>query len=358
MYMKAIKKKIMIWALSAMAFTGTSAQQLTVKNNVIDCGNVVYEHPATVSFEMKNLGSAPLTISNIKTSCGCTRVDYPRTPIPAGDSFKVSATYDARQLGHFAKEIALYSNGDDDPVYLRMTGVVVEEIVDFSGKYPYTLGNLLADCNDVEFDDVNVGDRPIQKIHIKNNSDKTLTPVVMHLPTYLRALVSPTTLAPGRQGTVSLVLDSKKLRDYGLTQTSVFLGMFPGDKVHPSKEISVSAVLLPAFTEMTETQMVYAPKINLSSQSIDMPMNGKQKKTETITITNEGRTELDITSLQMFTMGLKVKLNKTKLQAGEQAKLKITVDAKQLQKARSKPRVLMITNDPRKPKVVIDINIH
>ena len=60
----------------------------------------------------------------------------------------------------------------------------------------------------------------------------------------------------------------------------------------------------------------------------------------------------------MFTAGMKVKLNKTKLQSGEQAKLKITVDAKEIKKARSKPRVLMITNDPKRPKVIINVNVN
>ena len=52
---------------------------------------------------------------------------------------------------------------------------------------------------------------------------------------------------------------------------------------------------------------------------------------------------------------MSVKLNKSKLKAGEQAKMKITVNKKQLRSARSKPRVLMITNDPKQPKVVIKV---
>ena len=59
----------------------------------------------------------------------------------------------------------------------------------------------------------------------------------------------------------------------------------------------------------------------------------------------------------MFTTGLKVKLNKNRLGPNEKATLKITADANQLRAARSKPRVIMITNDPMKPKVIINIDI-
>ena len=334
------------------------AQQLSVKNEVIDCGNVIYEQPVTAKFEMQNMSSNPISIKDVKTSCGCTTVEYPKGQIAPGESFVVNATYDSRQMGHFFKDIALYSDASQQPFYLQIRGVVVEEIIDFAGQYPYTIVDLNVDRNDVEFDDVNRGDRPVQKINIRNASSKSVSPVVMHLPSYMQAQVSPTTLQPGRQGTISLILDSKKVRDYGLTQTSVFLGMYPGDKVHTDKEISVSTVLLPAFTEMTETQMQYAPKLGLSAEELNISFNGKAKKTETIIIENPGRSELDISSLQMFTAGMKVKLNKTKLQAGEQAKLKITVDAKEIKKARSKPRVLMITNDPKRAKVIINVNVN
>lgn len=334
------------------------AQQLSVKNEVIDCGNVIYEQPVTAKFEMQNMSSNPISIKDVKTSCGCTTVEYPKGQIAPGESFVVNATYDSRQMGHFFKDIALYSDASQQPFYLQIRGVVVEEIIDFAGQYPYTIADLNVDRNDVEFDDVNRGDRPVQKINIRNASSKSVSPVVMHLPSYMQAQVSPTTLQPGRQGTISLILDSKKVRDYGLTQTSVFLGMYPGDKVHPDKEISVSTVLLPAFTEMTETQMQYAPKLGLSAEELNIAFNGKAKKTETIIIENLGRSELDISSLQMFTSGMKVKLNKTKLQSSEQAKLKITVDAKEIKKARSKPRVLMITNDPKRAKVIINVNVN
>ena len=64
---------------------------------------------------------------------------------------------------------------------------------------------------------------------------------------------------------------------------------------------------------------------------------------------------LDISKMQMLTTGLKVKLNKTRLQPGESAKLKITAQQKLLKMARSQPRVLMITNDPERPKVMIKV---
>lgn len=352
-----MNNKSIILSLLAMASLDAMAQRISAKNEIIDCGNVLYESPVTVKFELTNKGNE-LNIDQVRVSCGCTTVDYPRQTIHRGDPFTVTATYDARQLGHFEKEVALFCNSSTKPFYLKMRGVVVEEANDFTGNFSYKVGGLMVDKNDVEFDDVNRGDYPVQLIHIRNNTAETVSPVIMHLPSYITATVSPTHIAPGKTGVASLKLDSRKLRDLGLTQTSVFLGKKPGEKVSLDKEISVSAVLLPDFDNMSETQLANAPKINLSETTLNLGSFGdKSSKSGIIFIENTGRSELDIRSMQMFTSGMSVKLNKSKLKPGEQAKLKITVNKKQLRSARSKPRVLMITNDPTQPKVVVKVKV-
>ena len=141
-----------------------------------------------------------------------------------------------------------------------------------------------------------------------------------------------------------------------MTQTSVYLAKKPGEKVSHDKEVSVSAVLLPDFDNMSETQLYNAPQIKLSASELDLSgKNGKQLNAGTIIIENVGRSELDIRSMQMFTTGMNIRLNKSKIKPGEQAKMKISVNRKQLRNARSKPRVLMITNDPNNSKVVISV---
>ena len=102
--------------------------------------------------------------------------------------------------------------------------------------------------------------------------------------------------------------------------------------------------------------MANAPQLVLSDTILNLQFGGKSKRSGDVTLTNTGLSRLDITSLQMFTRGLKVTLGKSHLQPGESTKLKITGVAADLKKARSIPRVLMITNDPQQAKVVITIN--
>lgn len=353
-----MNNSILAAMLLSMASLSASAQRMEAVRAAIDCGQVLYRTPVTAVFEVKNKGGKPLRIIDVRKSCGCTEVSYPKTEIPAGQVFKVQATYDAAQMGHFNKQVGLYGPSGKDPLVLTLKGVVVEEVVDFSGTYPFTLGDVMVEKNNIEFDDVNRGDRPVQKIHIMNNSGKPVQPVLMHLPPYLQADVSPSTIMSGRSGVATITLDSRSLRNFGLTQTNIYLGMFPGDKVSADKEISVSAVLLPGFNELSTKTLHNAPQIKLSATKVDLgAISGKKVKKAEIDIANVGHSTLDISSLQMFTAGLKLSLNKTHIVPGDMAKLKITADEKQLKNVKAAPRVLMITNDPKQPKVVITINV-
>ncbi len=353
------KKKYVLMPLFAMATLPLCAQNIVTSTEVIDCGQVMYNQPVTASFKLQNKGREDLIIQDVETSCGCTQVDFPRQAIGAGREFTVAATYDARQLGHFVKQVQVFSNGSKEPVMLTLRGVVVTEITNYNGNYAYQMGVLKVDSTSIEFDDVNRGDRPTAEIHILNTSTQSVHPVVMHLPAYLSAEVSPSVIATGRGGVVKFTLDSQKLRDFGLTQTSVYLGANPGEKVSDKKEIDVSAVLLPSFQTMTSEELEKAPQLELSQDNLDLgSFGGKSKKKGEIEIKNVGQGNLDIRSLQMFTTGLQVSLNKMTIQPGETAKLKVTADAKMLKnRTKTRPRVLMITNDPHHPKVVVHINV-
>ncbi len=352
-------KRMNIWMLSALLALPASAQKITTQHEVVDCGQVVFSKPVTAEFVLKNDGRKPLVINNVLKSCGCTEVDYPKTSIAAGESFVIKAVYDAKQMGTFTKQVCLYTNADEEPFILSMRGKVVGSVVDFAGSYDEMLGAIKSDAQEVEFDDVNRGDRPVQRIHIFNPTDEVLEPVVMHLPDYLHAFVSPSKVAPRHSAEISFVLDSKKLRDLGLNQTSIYLGERPGDKVAPEKEIVVSAVLLPGFENMTPAKKALAPKIEMSATDLNLGrFNGKKKLKGEILITNKGKSELDIRSMQMFTMGLQVNLKKSKIQPGETVKMKVTAVAADLKKSRVRhPRILMITNDPDHAKVMVKINV-
>ena len=334
-----------------------SAQHLTATQQVIDLGNILYRQPTTVNFTLQNDSREPVYIDKVKTSCGCATVDYPKKSIKKGEKVTLSATYDAKQLGHFEKIVGVYMRGVKDPVLLRMKGVVVRGDANFTGEYVCNIGNLKTDKDYIEFDDVNRGDRPMQELRIFNSTSETVEPVLMHLPDYLTATITPKRIAPGRSGVARIILDSKKMNDFGLVQTSIYLGSFPGDKVSEEKELPVSTVLLPEYQHLTNEERIQAPVMQIYPQKLKLGVfKGKSKKKGQVIIRNVGKSTLEIRSMQLFTPGLKVSLDNRKIPAGGATKIKVTAMRDELRKVKRRPRILMITNDPDKGKIVIDIN--
>ena len=74
--------------------------------------------PRQFALGFTNKGDKPLTIKEVKASCGCMEVSYPKEPIAAGSRGEISVTYDAKLLGSFYKEVEVLTNASNDSAYL------------------------------------------------------------------------------------------------------------------------------------------------------------------------------------------------------------------------------------------------
>ena len=134
-----MKKNIFMLVLALGAGMAT-AQQLTASattkeavaifkwnEQVFDFGAIEKGKPVTHEFEFVNNGSAPLIISNVKPSCGCTTPEWTRDPIPVGGTGYIKATYNAANAGAFNKTITVNANVEGQ-VVLTIKGVVQEAV--------------------------------------------------------------------------------------------------------------------------------------------------------------------------------------------------------------------------------------
>jgi hypothetical protein len=72
-------------------------------------------------------------------------------------------------------------------------------------------------------------------------------------------------------------------------------------------------------------------------------------------VANDGKSPLVIRKLQVFNSALGVSLQSATLKAGEATKLHVTVHKAAAAKKQQNLRILMITNDPARPKVIINV---
>ena len=255
---------ITLYAIAATALTAVAQPRFTSNTETYDFGQIEWKHPVTVQYSITNTGDRPLVLTEVEPDCACSVAQWTKTSIAPGAKGTVNVTFDAEALGHFNKSVAIYCNAQPHLVYLKFNGEVVREIKDFTKTHPYLIGQIRIDKNSLDFPDVQAGEKPVMHIGVVNLSDRPYEPVLMHLPPYLQTEVKPNVLQKGEKGVITVTLDSERLTDFGLTQSSVYLARFAGDKVGDENEIPVSAILLPDFSGMSDTEKANAPVVNLS----------------------------------------------------------------------------------------------
>lgn len=92
---------------------------------VIDYGTIAQNSNGTRTFKFTNRGRAPIVISSVKTSCGCTVPTYPKQAILPGESGTIDIKYATNRIGTFSKSITVISNANESKKTLRIKGNVV-----------------------------------------------------------------------------------------------------------------------------------------------------------------------------------------------------------------------------------------
>jgi hypothetical protein len=92
-----------------------------------DYGTIKYGADGSCTFEFKNVGNAPLIISNAKGSCGCTVPSWPKEPIAPGAKGSIKVQYDTKRPGPINKSVTITSNAVNggDGTVIRIKGNVL-----------------------------------------------------------------------------------------------------------------------------------------------------------------------------------------------------------------------------------------
>lgn len=80
-----------------------------------------------LEYKYKNTGGAPVIITEVKVTCGCTTVDYPKEPIMPGQSGSIKVKFDTKnKYDRQDRTIQVISNSTGSPQDLRFKGVVLK----------------------------------------------------------------------------------------------------------------------------------------------------------------------------------------------------------------------------------------
>lgn len=335
--------------------------QLHTEKTLIDLGEIGWHCPKTVPITVQNKSRRPVVLNDVRTDCGCLSTQWQKGRLlEAGESLNIAVTYDANTLGHFNKAVRIFTTEEkgEKTTEIRFKGVVVPEAIDYTIDFPYSIGeDIYLSQSTLEFDNVRHGQLPQLTIGVANGSKKDYAPVIMHLPDWLTAHSEPEVIKPGKIGMITFIADPAHVRQYGLTQTSIYVSRHMGDKVGQSNDLQVNLTLLPQIST-TPQALRNAPRVEADSIITLTERGGKKgmHATGNLTIRNTGASELRISRMQVYNLGLQVRLNHTTIKPGRSATLRVDrwTDARH-NHYKGSQRILLTTNDPNKPQITIHV---
>jgi len=122
-----MKKTVLVLFLGLISL-GIYAQEATAKiefkSETIDYGEIEKGSDGIRVFEFTNTGTAPLVISDVRSSCGCTIPKKPEEPIMPGKTGKIEVKYDTNRVGPIRKAITVTSNADTPTKVLKIKGEI------------------------------------------------------------------------------------------------------------------------------------------------------------------------------------------------------------------------------------------
>ncbi len=121
-------KKIVLLLFVGLLALSVQAQDKTAKiqfkTETVDYGVIEKGSDGVRVFEFTNTGEAPLIISKVSSSCGCTIPKKPEEPILPGKTGEIQVKYDTNRVGPIRKAITVISNADTPTKVLKIKGEV------------------------------------------------------------------------------------------------------------------------------------------------------------------------------------------------------------------------------------------
>ena len=96
--------------------------EVSVDQKVLDFGSFPKEEKREGRFVLTNTGKNLLVVHDIVTSCGCTQVEYKKSPVRPGETLELKVSYEAEESGFFNKTLTVYCNAENSPLRLNVRG--------------------------------------------------------------------------------------------------------------------------------------------------------------------------------------------------------------------------------------------
>ena len=354
-------KKIFSTLFMALTAVAMMAQQpvITFEKTEHDFGKI-NEADGRVStvFEFKNEGMAPLILSNVRASCGCTTPTWTKEPIEPGKTGTITVTYNPNgRPGRFQKTVTITSNASEATKRVYIKGEVIPKAAKPANKYTISVGALSMKSKTLDLGTIKKGESKSGELEYAN-----LTKEDHHVELATNAadafLISQVTLADvkaDQTGKFVFAIDSKNPKLYGPQEAYAFVVIDGKKEIDEAHKLTIKANVVEDFSGLTVEQKQQAPIIEVPAEyNAGKVVKGKNLKFY-FPIKNIGANPLEIRRVYAADKALNVKQPKA-VKSGKKSNVSVEINTKNMTLGAYGREVVVITNDYLNPIKRVKIN--
>ena len=318
----------------------------------------IKEENGKVSYEFKftNSSDAPISITNVQASCGCTTPSWTRSSVEPGKSGYVKALYDpTNRPNAFTKTLSvMYSlNGAAGVEVLTIKGNVLPKTKTTSDLFPSKIGNLRFSSEYLQFNSISTKEPVLKEFKMFNDGTKKIR---FTAPTkqaeHLKVKIHPEVLNPKDTGYIRITYDAKLKNDFGYSYD--ILEILTDDSLN-LKKLYVVADIDQYFPKLSKEDSLKLPKLSFDRSLHNF---GIIKQGDVVTtnfeMTNNGKSDLKIYKTKASCGCTVSEPEKTLLKPGEKTNLKVTFNSAGKSGQDSKS-VTVYCNDPTYSEAMVII---
>ena len=344
-------KKILSTLCVALMAVAAIAQQpvITFEKTEHDFGKI-NESDGRVStvFSFKNEGMAPLVLSNVRASCGCTTPTWTKEPIEPGQTGSITVTYNPNgRPGRFQKTVTITSNATEATTRVYIKGEVIPKQAKPVNKYNVAVGDLsmkglVLDLGTIKKGENKSGDLEYTNLTKEDHNVELLA--TNAADNYVINQVSLPTVKPNEVGKFIFALDSKATKLYGPVEVNAYVVIDGKKVIDDAHKLTIKANIVEDFSALTLEQKQQAPIIEtLNEFNVGKIVAGKVQKFK-LPIKNIGVNPLEIRRVYCTDKALVCKAPKA-IKSGKKEAVTVEINAKTLKPGNYSREIIVITND-------------
>jgi len=344
-------KKIFSTLCMALVSVAMMAQQpvITFEKTEHDFGRI-HEEDGRVSvvFSFKNEGMAPLVLSNVRASCGCTTPTWTREPVEPGQTGSITVTYNPNgRPGRFQKTVTITSNASEATVRVYIKGEVIPKPAKPVNRYTVAVGDINMKTLTLDLGTIKKGETKAGELEYANLQQEDHTVALATnaaYETFLATQVTLETIKANETGKFLFSLNTAATKLYGPVEWYAYVVVDGKKEQTETYKLTIKANIVEDFSNLTVEEKQQAPIIETEAvYDLGRIAAGKNHRF-VIPVKNIGVNALEIRRVYSTEEAIIFKPVKA-IKSGKKGGISLEINTKNMTPGQYSREVVIISND-------------